>query len=114
MTAEDNLQQACVNWFRYQYPKMTMFAIPNGGLRNKMTAVTLKKTGVLAGVADLFLMHAVFPYNGLFIEMKVGKNKQTESQKEFQIMAEQAGYLYEVCYDTESFMTTVTNYIIGT
>ena len=111
MTAEDRLQQACINWFRYQYPKMTMFAIPNGGLRNKTTAVTLKKTGVLAGVADLFLMHAVFPYNGLFIELKIKPNKQTETQKEFEKKADEAFFKYVVCHDVDEFMMAIDNYL---
>ena len=53
---EDNLQKACVTWFRLQYPDVVIFAIPNGGSRNPIEAAKLKATGTLAGVADLFVM----------------------------------------------------------
>lgn len=41
---EHDLQVACVEWFRYQYPRLTMrlFAVPNGGYRDRKTACKLK------------------------------------------------------------------------
>lgn len=47
-----------------------MFAIPNGGLRNIITARKLKAEGVKAGIPDIFLPIARGMYHGLFIEMK--------------------------------------------
>lgn len=57
-----------------------MFAIPNGGARDKITAGKLKAEGVKAGVPDIFLpvpgVRWVPPdigvpiYHGLFIELK--------------------------------------------
>ena len=114
MTNEDKLQAECVRWFRYQYPHYTLFAIPNGGQRNAVTGATLKKTGTLAGVADLFLMvdkWGQIMYNGLFIEMKTGKNKQTASQIEFQKKAEGGGYKYAVCRSFDEFQTVINNYL---
>ena len=120
MTAEDKLQAACVKWFRLQYPNYTLFAIPNGGNRNAITGAMLKKTGTLAGVADLFLMKSKivskFDYyhvqsHGLFIEMKVGKNIQTASQKKFQERAEYEGYKYVICRSFDEFKNTIENYL---
>ena len=113
MTNEDKLQAECVRWFRYQYPQYTLFAIPNGGQRNAVTGATLKKTGTLAGVADLFLMSPDPDnvYHGLFIEMKSGKNNQTTSQIIFQAQAEDAGYRYEVCRSFDEFQTVINNYL---
>ena len=119
MTAEDKLQAACVTWFRMQYPHLTMFAIPNGGNRNAVTGAMLKKTGTLAGVADLFLMcvkdyssfDVVVFDHGLFIEMKTGKNGQTASQKAFQQKAEDAGYRYAVCRTFDEFKQTIEDYL---
>ncbi len=110
MTKEDILQAECVKWFRLQYPNHTLFAIPNGGHRNVITGALLKKTGTLAGVADLFLMHASLS-NGLFIELKVGKNKLTESQKEFKRKAIEARYGYIVCRSFDEFMNEINNYL---
>lgn len=47
-----------------------MFAIPNGGLRDKITAGNLKREGVKRGVPDIFLPVPRGGYNGLFVEMK--------------------------------------------
>ena len=118
MTAEDKLQAACVTWFRLQYPHLTMFAIPNGGNRNAVTGAMLKKTGTLAGVADLFLvapgyyeLYEGYNSHGLFIEMKTGKNGQTASQKAFQQKAEDAGYKYAVCRTFDEFKQTIEDYL---
>jgi hypothetical protein len=114
---ESKLQIECVRWFRYQYPQHTLFSIPNGGARNKTEAAILKAEGVLAGVADLFLMCArIEPYlniyyYGLFIELKTAKGKQTEKQKEFQKKAEEHEYKYEVVRSFNEFKEVVDNYL---
>lgn len=79
---EESIQVACVNWFRLQYPKLIIFAVPNGGSRNLYEAKNMKKSGTLKGVADLVIVGN----NGrvLFVEMKAGKNKQEDSQVIFQ------------------------------
>jgi len=119
---EDDLQIAAVTWFRLQYPDIVIFAIPNGGKRNAIEAAKMKRTGTLAGVADLFIMQSKYPppwdmstsaeaYHGLFIELKVGKNEMTESQKIFRLNAINAGYGHVVCRDIDSFMKTVNEYL---
>ena len=110
---ESQLQQNCIQWFRFQYPKYgrLLFAVPNGHKRNIVTAVKLKKEGVVAGVSDLILLVPNKTYNGLCIEMKIGKGKQTESQKEFQSDVEQTGYKYSVCRTLEEFINLINNYI---
>jgi len=117
MKAEDRLQSECVAWFRLQYPKVVIYANANGGKRNAITGALLKRTGVLAGVADLTVMKAggdlseAQMYHGLHIEMKAGKNKQTESQIWFQREAEKAGYLYVVCRSFDEFKAVCEKYI---
>lgn len=49
---------------------LDMFAIPNGGLRDKITASNLKREGVKPGVPDILLPVARGGFHGLFIEMK--------------------------------------------
>lgn len=110
---ESNLQIACVKWFKMQYPQYlyNFWATPNGGQRNRVTAIFLKKEGVLAGVADLQLAVPNKDYNGFFIEMKYGKGKQTESQKLFQEAVEKQGYKYMVIRDLETFISEVRKYL---
>lgn len=121
--SEDRLQAECVKWFRYQYPHLVLYAIPNGGSRNAIEAAKLKRTGTLAGVADLFLMRnatimsrtdkvwAVTSSHGLYIEMKIKGNKQTDKQKEFQEMAELYRYTYRVCYSFDEFQEIIKWYL---
>jgi len=110
---ESKLQQACVRWFRFNYPSMRnlLFAIPNGGLRNIKTAVRLKAEGVVAGVPDLFLALATEQSPGLFIEMKFGENEQTEAQKIMQRELTGQNFEYSVCYTIDEFMTTIKTYL---
>ncbi|WP_404812057.1 VRR-NUC domain-containing protein [Capnocytophaga canimorsus] len=101
---ESKLQSACVRWFRYQYPQYVIFAVPNGGSRNTLEAKRLQQEGVLAGVSDLIV---IAPNKTLFIEMKHGKGKQTNKQKEFQKQVQQLGYSYFLCNSFETFEQTI-------
>ena len=65
MLTEHQEQKLFVKWFELQYPKVKIFAIPNGGNRNVVTAAMLKAEGVRKGVPDLFI-----PEWLLWIEMK--------------------------------------------
>jgi hypothetical protein len=117
---EDQIQAACVKWFRYQYPDVVIFAIPNGGLRGAREAARMKGTGTLAGVADLFVMKSAWKRvdmydswlcHGLFIEMKACKNGLTEAQQTFRIEAMNAGYGHVVCRSVDEFMQVVNEYL---
>src|SRR5487761_1407833 len=81
------------------YPELSlMFAIPNGGERNKIVAGNLKAEGVKSGVLDIFLPVARGGFHGLFVEMKAQPNRLTTEQKEFQAAVELQGYASLVCY----------------
>lgn len=58
-------QRNLVMWFRQTYRGTRIFAIPNGGFRNKVVAAKLKIEGVSPGVPDLYV-----PAWRLWIEMK--------------------------------------------
>ena len=88
-----------------------LFHIPNGGSRNFLEALNLKKQGVKAGVPDLFLPVPNKTYHGLFIEMKYGKNKPTEYQKEWIKYLNSVGYLAVVCYSAEEAINVIKKYI---
>lgn len=84
--------------YKPKYPTLNcVFAIPNGGHRHIKVASAMKKEGVLAGAWDIFIAVAVSEYCGMFIEMKFGKNKLTDSQKEFMDNIGKA-YKWAVCY----------------
>ncbi len=121
MKQEESLQRACVKWFRYAYPKLTMFAPMNEGVRGKVKGrggqwfspegTRAKAMGKMAGVADLFIMYAAKGYHGLFVELKAPKGRQVATQKEFQTACEGAGYKYLVIKDVDSFISEVQSYV---
>lgn len=109
---ESQLQISCVNWFRLQYPNCLIYSIPNGGSRNKIEAKRLKAEGVIAGVADLFLMEPRNEYHGFYIEMKYGNtNKQSDNQLQFEKMCNERGYLYRVAKSFEEFVKQINDYL---
>lgn len=110
---ESKLQQSCVRWFDYQYPRyrLNLFAIPNGGRRSKIEAAIMKGEGVRAGVADLFLAVPNGKYHGLFIEMKTESGRQTDTQKEFEKAVTAQGYSYTICRNFESFVNVVSDWL---
>ena len=107
---ESNLQQACVKWFRYQYPNIIIFAIPNGGNRNVIEAARLKREGVLAGVADLMILKPNNKYYGLFVEMKTDKGKQSDNQIDFEMYCVHHHYKYSIARSLDEFISIVENY----
>lgn len=110
---EHELQSECVKIFELKYPKLKhlLFAIPNGGKRNKAVAAKLKREGVRSGVPDLFLACPSSNMAGLFIEMKVGKNKPTKNQKFYLNDLRNRGYATAVCRSVDYFLTLVELYI---
>lgn len=110
---EHRLQVACVQWFHYQYPKHAhnLFAVPNGGKRDKVTAAKLKAEGALAGVADLILLIQSKGYGALLIEMKTSSGRQADSQKAWQKAIEKDGYKYVICRSISDFMKEVNSYM---
>jgi hypothetical protein len=80
------------------------FAIPNGGRRDRGTAIGLFKEGVKRGVLDTFLPAPRFNANGdemmgLWIEFKAGKNDLTPDQRDWKDYLEDAGYAVHVVRD---------------
>lgn len=112
---ESRIQQACVKWFRYQYPQYSrlLFSVPNGGARSAVTAAILKGEGVVAGVSDLLLLVPSGGRHGLCIEMKTRTGRQSDFQKEWQREVESQGYRYIVCRNVDSFIEDVTDYLDG-
>lgn len=116
---ESELQIACVEWARMQYPILNklLFAIPNGGKRNKVEAAIMKAEGVTPGVADLFISIPTLiattrsESHGFYIEMKApGKDARPE-QREWLDLVGGLGYEEAVCDNFDDFRVLVTKYM---
>jgi hypothetical protein len=104
-----------------KYPELELlFAIPNGayyfgswGMANKMKAEGLK-----SGVPDVFLpvkktykSNGRVQYCGLWIEMKVGSNKPSDTQERWIALLIGQGYKVEVCYGSEEAIEVICDYL---
>jgi hypothetical protein len=89
-----------------------LFAIPNGGLRNKTIAGQLKAEGVKAGVPDLFLSLPSGKYHGLYIEMKrrEGGTVSREQKKMLERLSS-AGYMTVVAKGADEALSAVKEYL---
>ena len=98
---ESKLQQACVRWFRYQYPTALICAIPNGGYRSPIEAKIMKSEGVTAGMPDLLIC---LPYEKtLFVELKTEKGNLTECQEVMHERLRKLGYGVHVVRSIDDF-----------
>lgn len=118
MLTEDQEQTLLFKWadlMAKQYPELlSMFAIPNGGKRNKITAMNLKRTGVKSGVPDIMLAIPKNGYSGLFIEMKRAKGaKVSPSQKEWIDRLTASGYGCSICKGYDEAVNVVMSYLKG-
>ena len=107
---EESLQETCVTWFRYRYPGKIIFHVPNGGRRKLLEAVRLKRQGVTKGVPDIVVLEPSSLRHGLFVELKVGKNKLTKEQVEFMQNLKSRNYEAGVCYSLDEFQKITYEY----
>lgn len=90
-----------------------LYHIPNGGARSKGTAGRLKAEGVKSGVPDICLPVARGKFHGLYIEMKVGKNKPTANQVLWIDALIKQGYQAKVCYGWQDASVVIESYLRG-
>ncbi len=124
---ESNLQQACVRWWKMQYPQYSklLIAIPNHAVLSGDASQRarqwkrLEAEGAVTGAADMVLFMPKRNHLkmveammlGCFFELKTHKGKQSPQQKEFQKQVEAQGYEYVIIKDIESFIKKVKEYI---
>lgn len=141
IATEEQEQIALFQWIETQPAiRNFIFAIPNGGLRNKAVASKLKKQGVKAGIPDIFMpvplyasqfkcsehknirdcekyrcikveFDSIMIKAGLFIELKRKKaSKVTDQQKEWLLRLENFSYEVAICYGWEEARDIILNY----
>jgi len=113
--SEDAEQEKVVCWAKLMsnaYPDLELlYHVPNGGSRNKAEASKLKRMGVRAGVPDLVLPVPRAGYAGLYIELKVGENRPSNSQKDWLEKLTIQGYQALVCYGGNEAIRALEQYV---
>lgn len=128
---ESDVQKQIVSWFKYTQNGGLIYATQNetifttlkaiisvlnrSGVRSGVIAIVngllikifkkFQSMGLLSGASDL---NVIMP-NGklIFVEVKFGKNKQSDSQKEFQKRVEKLGFDYWLVYSLDEFIILV-------
>lgn len=123
---EADHQKAVIEWAAWHEKKWPclkfLYACPNEGMHKVQYRVHQKAMGVKSGVPDLFLP---FPApnpkchpgqqrkycNGLYIEMKAGKNNPTKNQQDWHDYLREVGYRVEVCWSCDEAIAVIKSYL---
>lgn len=114
---ESKLQQQCVAWFRAQhrqYASLLTHPINEGGANTRVSGAIHKGEGTVPGVPDLLLfLPAEYDrlYCGLGLELKTPCGRQSQPQKDFQLMFQAAGYCYIVIRSLDEFRLHVNGWL---
>lgn len=111
--SEHQIQSAYFDWARAHPEARRAYAIPNGGQRNLLAAVKLKKEGVRAGVLDVCLPLPRGGAAGLYIEFKAGRNTMSDEQAMEADLLVRDGYAVAVCWDTMTAIELTQSYLRG-
>lgn len=120
---EDDLQKSVARYLD-MHPKTRdrWWHTPNGGQRHVRVAARLKSHGVKPGIPDCLIIRPFRSMvvdesalgrasskrmNGLGIELKVGKNKPTPSQRKWHKALTGCGWVVKVCYTLDEVMELV-------
>lgn len=97
---EHQIQCAIVEFWNYRGRRdLDLFAIPNGGIRNIVTAKRLKAEGVKAGVPD---MCVTLPGGRVgWLEVKAIRGRLSDEQKELATRWQALGHLYAIVRDVK-------------
>lgn len=78
----------CIRW-----PELELlYAVPNAAKRSDKGRIYMYKEGLRSGVPDMCLPVPRHVYHGLYIELKVDKNKPTKNQEWWLEKLEEQGY----------------------
>jgi hypothetical protein len=115
--SEHDEQAALFTWAsknRVLIPDLAwMFAIPNGGARDVITAARLKAEGVKRGVPDICLPVPRGGKHGLFLELKARGGRASPEQQEYINYLLRQGYDARVVVGFEAARDALLEYLGG-
>lgn len=111
---EENMHMRIVSLMATSYPKYAPLLVHNANeFKGTVSQGAKRKAlGVRKGFPDFSFFLPTSYYHGLHIELKYGKNKQSEEQKYYEDLLTLQGYQYVVCKSEEEFMNGIAQYIV--
>lgn len=102
-----------VNWFHYYYPELAddFHHFANERKCTVQQGRTLKRMGVKKGVADFFLAIPLKGKAGLWLELKIGKNKPTKEQEAFAQRKIMRHYEFAFVWGEDAAKEMIKNYL---
>jgi REP element-mobilizing transposase RayT len=73
--------------------------------------IKAKKSGYKKGFPDLFIYEPRGEFNGLAIELKVGKNRATKEQLWWRNELNERGYVAEICTGIDEALEVINRYL---
>jgi hypothetical protein len=112
--SEHEQQKMLFRWANFHPMLKLMFAIPNGTRTTPWIARRMKEEGLKAGVPDIFLPIPVYPWHGLFIELKRADGGTVRPiQKAWLKALGELDYHCCIANGFEEAKTIIINYIEG-
>lgn len=114
---EHELQCTLMSWWtmqcrKFKVPEQLLYAIPNGGHRNIITAKKLKNEGVRAGVPDLFLAVPRGIWHGMYLELKRNKHcRPSDAQAIMLKLLDTRGYHTVVAHSFDEAVDAIKKYL---
>lgn len=105
--AETKVQRSILDWLARALPDAIVFAVPNGGRRDRVTGARLKAEGVRAGAPDMVLAHRGIT---AFIEVKNDTGSLSKAQRQFRDECAAQAIPYAVVRgsgDLQAFLTDI-------
>lgn len=86
------------------FPGVFAFCVPNGVNSSARIGGIMKSMGVVAGVPDICIIHRATSH---FLELKAGRNKPTQQQKDVMDMLALAGARVAVAHSLDEALYTL-------
>lgn len=95
---EDQFQAATYRYINNNYPQLRgfLFHVPNESATSDRMRMKLAAMGVVPGMPDIVCVSPLFA-----IELKFGKNTQSDKQKRIEQLWKSANIPFAVCYSAE-------------
>lgn len=104
-------QRQLIQWARQFQWGQFLFHIPNETTGGQGWIVRNRQMGCKKGVPDLMLPIPVHGYHGMFIEMKKPGGRTDPTQKRWNNVLNEFGYLAVVCYGWEAARDALQRYM---
>lgn len=106
---EDSLQIAIANYLDSR--KVLWCHPPNGGRRDRGTAIKLKRQGVKPGVPDVLIFEPKSIYHGLAIELKIPGGIVSIHQATWLKALSDRKYKTSVCFSLDEAIDVINEYL---